>query len=195
MFRTRTERGEGFTLLEVIVATSVLAIALVGLISGLTSSMRLRQMNQDKALARNEAERVLSAIRGMPSIVEAYQRFGGAGSENTFDVYGLPQPAPNQPVGTVIVWRRKDGNPPDPAAATPLTAQDRLEAMARFGAPFPLNMTGEEGPFGNDFLDTNLDGVVDGADTPTLMPVTVRIRWRSRNGIVTQYFSTIVGRR
>ena len=47
----------------------------------------------------------------------------------------------------------------------------------------------------NDYLDTNGDGLVTGADDPQLMPVSVRIRWRSPSGIATQYYSAIIGRR
>jgi len=47
----------------------------------------------------------------------------------------------------------------------------------------------------NDFLDTNGDGTVDAGDDPQVMPVTVRIRWRSNTGIKTKHFSAVMGRR
>ena len=193
MCKTGRSGSGGLTLLEVIISTAVLSVAMVGLVAGLLSAMRLRQLNEEKALARNAAERALSAMRGMPSISDAYDRFGGGGREETFDVYGLASPGGGELVGRVIVWRRKNGNPPDPDSAMTWPPADLLEARQRFGRPFPLTMVGEEGPFGIDYLDTNADGVVDGTDTPSLMPVTVRIRWRSRAGIITEYFSTVIG--
>ncbi|MHC4777270.1 MAG: type IV pilus modification PilV family protein, partial [Planctomycetota bacterium] len=50
----------GLTLLEVIVSSLILSVALVGLIAALISETRLRQVNKEKALARNAAERTLS---------------------------------------------------------------------------------------------------------------------------------------
>ncbi|MHC4599163.1 MAG: type IV pilus modification PilV family protein [Planctomycetota bacterium] len=121
----------GLTLLETIVAALILAVALVGLLAALVSEVRLRRINKERALARNAAERTLSAIRGMESLVEAYQRFGGVGPEATFDVRGLADPAPGERVGRVIVWRRKGGNPPDPASTPPLSGADLQEARTR----------------------------------------------------------------
>lgn len=186
---------KGLTMVEVVISCMVLAIALVGLVSGLLSSMRLREMNNEKATARNAAEQAISAIRGMPTIIEAYSRFGGGGPEETFDVYGLAAPGGGETVGRIIVWRLKSGNPADPSSALNLTGQDLADARTRLGIAFPIPLIGDEGLARNDFLDTNGDGVANGADTPSLMPVTVRVRWRSRSGIVTEYFSTVIGRR
>jgi len=185
----------GLSLIEVIVDTLILSVALVGLVAALISEMRLRQVNTEKALARDAAGRALSAIRGMLDLVEAYGRFGGGGPEETFDVHGLALPAPGTPVGRVIVWRDKGGNPPDPASSLPLAGADLQEARTRFGMAFPLTLVGRETAARNDFLDTNGDGNVDGADRPSIMPVTIRLRWRSHSGIVTEYFNTIVGDR
>ena len=98
-------------------------------------------------------------------------------------------------MGRVIVWRMKNGAPPDPLSPLPWTGPDLLAAQNSLGVPLPLGLMGLEGPAANDYLDTNGDNVVDAGDTPSLMPVTVRVRWQSRTGVITQYFSTIVGRR
>jgi type II secretory pathway pseudopilin PulG len=203
--RTKRISCGGFSLIETLIAMSVLFIALAGIISANISSMRLRQVNGEKALARNAAERVFSAIRGMPGLVEAYQRFGGGGSEETFDVRGLQDPAPGQPVGRVIIWRRKNSlqnqvNPPqpDPGSALALSQDEILEAQATFLNNFPNAMdrvAGATGTGWNDYVDTNNNGSVELGDDPQLMPVTLRIRWRSRTGVSTQYFSAIIGRR
>ena len=73
--------------------------------------------------------------------------------------------------------------------------RDLQEAQDSLGVPFPIPLIGNEGPGVTDFLDTNGDGWVDGTDDPSVVPVTVRVRWRSRNGIVTQYYSTVLGTR
>ena len=98
----------GISLIETVIAMSILFIGLAGIVSAHISSMRLRQVNAERALSRNAAEQVFSGIRGMPGLVDAYQRFGGGGPEETFDVRGLQTPAPGQPVGRVIVWRLKN---------------------------------------------------------------------------------------
>jgi len=192
-FPIRMRAARGMTLIEVIFTTAILAVALVGLVAALLSSMRLRQLNAEKAIARNAAEQALSAMRGMGNIRNAYARFGGGGPEETFEIYGLAAPPGATGAARVIVWRRKTGNPPDPASTLGLSAADIQEAQTRFGMPFPLALIGAEGPAGVDFLDTNGDGNVTAADTPSLMPVTVRVRWRSRSGIITEYFSTVLG--
>jgi prepilin-type N-terminal cleavage/methylation domain-containing protein len=188
-------RRRGISLIEVMITVGILSVVLTGLVAALLSSMRLRQLNAEKATARNAAEQALSAMRGMGSIREAYIRFGGGGPEGTFEVFGLAAPAAGEAVGRVIVWRNKSGNPPDPGSTLALSAADAQEARSRFGMPFPLALIGTEGPFGTDFLDTNGDGGVSAADNPSLMPVTVRIRWRSRSGVITEYFSTVLGLR
>ena len=176
-----------------VIASSILAIAMIALVSGLLSGMRLREQNKEKAMARNAAERVLSAMRGMPSIPDAYDRFGGGGVEETFDVYGLAGPGGGEQVGRVIVWRLKNGTVADPDSSYVWTGNDFQMAQDRFGMPFPLTIVGNEGFHGTDYLDTDVPVGVDALDNPTVMPVTVRVRWRSRNGILTEYFSTIIG--
>lgn len=201
---TRRARTGGLTLVEIIIATSVLVVGLTGLVAAILSATRLRQMNAEYAKARAAAESTLSAIRGMPGLLQAYDRFGGGGDHETFAVQGLAEPSPGEPAGRVIVWRRKsalknDPPPaPDPASTLPFPQDEILAAQQAFSTTFPAPLessAGIQGTGWNDFLDTNGDGIVDGADAPRILPVTVRIRWRSRSGVVTRYFSTVVGRR
>jgi hypothetical protein len=198
-------RVQGFTLLETIIAMSVLFIAMAGIVSVLLSTVKLRKFNEGEAKARNAAEQVFSAIRGMSDVVDAYGRFGGGGPEETFDVRGLQEPAPGVPVGRIIVWRLKDSlkdratpPQPDPASALVLSQDDLLRAQMSFSSTFPAIMDAAAGAAGtawNDYLDTNGDGLVTSADDPQLMPVSVRLRWRSQSGVTTQYYSAIIGKR
>jgi type II secretory pathway pseudopilin PulG len=203
--RRRRETRGGFTLIETLLAMCVIFIAMAGLISAILVCSRLRQLNEDKALARNAAEHAFSAIRGMGSLPDAYGRFGGGGSEETFTVRGLADPAPNQPAARVIVWRRKSSlknrtTPPnpDPGSAMAWTPADLLAAQAAFSSAFPGvmdTMADAAGTGWDDYLDTNGDGAVNGLDEPQLMPVTLRLRWRTHSGVTTQYFSAIIGNR
>lgn len=197
--------SSGFTLVETIVAMAVLFIAMAGVITANLSSMHLRQLNAQEAKARNAAEGVLSAIRGTPNLVEAYNRFGGGGPEERFDVRGLQGSLPGEPAGRVIVWRLKSSlkdrvNPPQPDPGSPfaLSKTDILAAQARFSSSFPNVMdsvANTDGTGWNDYLDTNTDGKVDSTDDPQLMGVSVRIRWRTSSGLSTQYFSAVIGKR
>ena len=99
--------SSGFSLLEMFISMSVLSIALAGIIAAILSNTQLRKMNEEKAMARNAAEQVFSGIRGQPDIVEAYNRYGGGGTNETFAIRGLQNPSANEPVGRVIIWRLK----------------------------------------------------------------------------------------
>lgn len=181
---------------------AVLVVAIVGLVSAILATTRLRQLNSEQSAARNEAERVLSAVRGMQSVRDAYARFGGGGSQETFDVHGLSGPSAGERPGRVIVWRRKSSltnraapPQPDPLSALAIPAGDLLEAQASFSGSFPAPLDAVAGVTGtawDDYFDTDGDGAYNSLDDPRLMPVTVRIRWRSRSAVVTKYFSTVV---
>ena len=199
-------RCAGFTLIETLIAMSLVAVALAGIISAYVSGIWLRQVNMEKAKARNAAEQTFSAIRGMENIVDAYLRFGGGALEETFEIRGLQGPAANEPPGRIIVWRLKSSlknrvtpPKPDPASSLALSQIEILGAQAAFSSSFPsvidtvANMTGSTA--WDDYIDTNNDGVVDDKDEPQIMPVTIRIRWRSRSGMSTHYFSATIGRR
>lgn len=195
----------GFSLIETMITMTVLSISLMGIFSALITCMQVRKMNENNAMARNAAEGVLSGIRGMPGIVEAYQRFGGGGSEETFTVRGLQDPSANEPCGRVIVWRLKSSiknrvNPPqpDPGSALAMSKDDVLAAQTAFAESYPNimeTMANMSGTAWDDYIDTNTDGVVNDLDEPQIMAVTVRIRWRSHSGLNTRYFSGIIGRR
>ncbi|GEM_PF-3499537 len=185
----------GFTLIEVMIAVAVVAVALIALLTGLLSSSDLQSANKEALLAQNAAEQVFSGMRGMRDLRAAYLRWGPGGPEETFEVFGLAAPPPGSQVGRVIFWRWKDGSPPDPSSTAPWTSADLQEARSRLGVPFPLPWTGNEGALGADYLDTDGNGIFDTLDEPSLLPVTVRIRWRGRHGVKTRYYSTVLGTR
>jgi hypothetical protein len=181
------------TLVEIMVTSAILLGATITFVAGMLSATHLHRLNTEKATARREGERILTQIRDMPGIVPAYQRFGGGGPGERFAVVGLASPAQGEPVGRIVVWRRKSGAPPDPASPFAWTPADLAEIRSRFSGGGPLPFVGKEGTLADDYLDTNRDGFVDENDSPSLMPVTVRIRWRSGHGIVTEYFSAVIG--
>jgi prepilin-type N-terminal cleavage/methylation domain-containing protein len=65
--RRRRERlPEGFTLVELIVAVVVLAIAIGGISSSMVSSMALNRVNGETAIAQQAARGALEALGGVP---------------------------------------------------------------------------------------------------------------------------------
>jgi hypothetical protein len=200
-----SKNRSGFGLVDTMIAMAILFIAMAGILSAHVSFVALRQVNMEKAMARNAVEESFSALRGMLGIVEAYNSFGGGSTGETFDIRGLQRPSTGEPVGRIIVWRLRSSlkdqvNPPqpDPGSSLTLDQDDLFAAQVAFSSSFPDVMESisyTTGTGWDDYLDTNNDGAVDGADDPQLLLITIRIRWRSSSGVRTNYFSTIIGRR
>ena len=171
--RRAPRRGtrSGFTLVDVVVATFVLVIAIGGLSSAVISTMQLQRANEESAAA-------YAALREMTESVQATD-FGdifatfnadpgddpdGAGSApgENFAVFGLDA-RPGDADGLVgqIVF------PTVPAGGADELREDVVDAA--IGMP----------------RDLNGDGAVDGNDHAgdyTLLPVTFRLQWRGSNG-------------
>jgi len=202
---SKKDKQSGFTLIETMISMSVMLIAVAGLVSSILMCVKLRQTNEEKAKARNAAEQTFSAIRGMSGIVDAYNRFGGGRSEETFSVSGLSDPSATEQAGRIIIWRLKDSlkdrtNPPnpDPDSSLAFSQTDIRDAQNSFSSSFPNEMESLADTPGinwTDFIDTNGDSLVNSGDSPQLMPVTLRLRWRTRTGMTTQYFSALIGQR
>ena len=113
----------GFTLLEVLVATTVMAIAVVGLLSGISSSMhnaaRLTEHDRAVLLARAKMDQLL-AERTLPK----YQVF-----EGLFD--------PSITGGVEGGWRAHVTQfeaPPNPIPGTPVLERLELEVWCAEGS-------------------------------------------------------------
>jgi prepilin-type N-terminal cleavage/methylation domain-containing protein len=63
--RGRPRHGAGFTLVEIIVAVLILAIAIGGISSSMLSSMALNRVNDETALAQQAARATLEQITGV----------------------------------------------------------------------------------------------------------------------------------
>ena len=63
-----TERDRGVTLIEVVVALSLLGFALVGLLGGLGSTVRLSVAATDQTLADTSLQSALSALDALPYV-------------------------------------------------------------------------------------------------------------------------------
>lgn len=56
----------GFTIVEVMVAVTVLVIAVVGIVGSMLSSMALNRVNRETAIAQQAARRVMEEVSGVP---------------------------------------------------------------------------------------------------------------------------------
>ena len=82
---TRTNRQAGITLLEIMIASSILVLALVGLLFVITYSSRQNQVNQEVQIAQRAAQSVLEAMSGKP-YEQIFKMF------NDFDDDGIASP-------------------------------------------------------------------------------------------------------
>ncbi len=162
---TRGARSGGFTLIELAIATSILMIGIVGVISATSQMHSLRKSNRERVIAQNGlrsmAERVHASSHGFTDDLGTWSRdlllvWGPGGSMgNTFVVPGLDSPAPGSPHGTLEFVLDE-------------TATDD-DLGAELGMPRDLNGDG-------DATDTDVQGEA------RLLPVIMTLRWRGENG-------------
>ncbi len=157
----------GFTLLELILAVTALAVALTGISALLASSMALRASNEDSDASLEAVTSRIDAIKATP-FSEAFARFNATVADDPivglspgagFAVRGL-EPVPGDPDGLVgeVLF-------PGDGVALREDFQDR-----ELGMPRDLN---EDGPIDN--LDHALDYHV--------LPLRVRLVWQGPDGV------------
>jgi prepilin-type N-terminal cleavage/methylation domain-containing protein len=163
--------SKGFTLIEVVIAMAVMAVAILGLLSMLANTMKIQESAREQALAMNACREVLDQMRSSGNFSELFRRYNSTTSDNAglvgaipgnaFDVPGLspiPGDADNR-VGRIVI-------PEDPT--TPTILRENL-SNPELGTP----------------MDLNGDGVVDGnnhAGDYTLLPVAIVVEWKGTTG-------------
>lgn len=159
----------GFSLVEVLVAAVVLAVAITGISGSILSSMALNRVNRDTAIAQQAARQVLEQIHGVPfdDVFEMYN--------NQADMAG--ELGPNFAVPGLEV---QVGDPDGFCGLVTLPAVDiggGVEELRENFVDAALGMP----------RDLNGDGVVDAvnhANDPEmlLLPVRVSVQWRGVSG-------------
>jgi len=175
----------GFTMIELMVAVSVIAVMLIGAGSAVTTSMRLNQLMREESAAIRVAEAKIAEIRA------ATFAYAASGYNNhTFSVrllrqhqvsMGLEVSGAAQPEGEVVLVTNETPNEAsygrdldDEAGPDGVDLNGDGFAIGNLTSPssgslFPLDLNGN----GN-----TTDGVVTAADLK-LLPVVVIVRWRS----------------
>lgn len=161
----RVPRG-AFTLIELAIATSILMIGLVSVLSASSRMHSLRISNRERTLAQNAvrsmAERMHAASHGFAAAPATWAQellaaYGPGGSfGDSFAIEGLSLAPGQASVGTIEVGSDE-------------TATD-AELQAQLGMPRDLNGDG-------DSADTDVSA---GA---RLLPVVLTLRWRGERGV------------
>ncbi|MDF1801023.1 MAG: prepilin-type N-terminal cleavage/methylation domain-containing protein [Planctomycetota bacterium] len=177
----RSGAGEGFSLIEVVVALAVVSVGLLGFSKAILDAMVLNQTNRESGLARRSAQAILADIEAT-AFDEVFARYNatvaddlGAGDHllGVFPVVGL---------------RLRDDE------ADGFAGDITFPASFTFGGQLQLREDFNDSSFGMP-RDLNLDGVVDGADHSAdykLLPVLVRVAWQGRAGQAKVEFRTVL---
>ncbi len=177
----------GFTLLEVMFAAAILAIAISGAASAMLSSIQLDRVNRETAIATQGARRILEQVQDA--------EFGDLWALYNHDLADDPPAA--VAAGTV---------PGADFAVAGLSLQegDPDGANGEVVLPAVLNMGVWElredivDPALGMPMDLNGDGIVDGIDHSgdyLIVPVRARVQWRGVSGERTLELVTIISRR
>lgn len=164
-------------LIDVLIAMTILTVAIMSLLSLVGSSLRLASVNRESTLAVQAARRVMEELSAAP-FEEVFAMYNAATDDDpaglgtapgsAFAVEGLP-PRPDDVDGLVgEVWMPMVG-----AALREDVVDDAL------GTP----------------MDLDKDGVMDGLDHAAnfrVLPVLVRLRWRGSTGDGQYEISTLL---
>lgn len=175
----KSRRDAGFSLLEIVIALAVMAVALLGLASFISSSGQVEKENGNRSLAYNAARRMLEEMRST-TFADVFSTYKSGETKNTFFVDGLPAGP----------WTGQWNNPVTGAL------QDRTDVQGRIFFPVGTDGNLSENPAADPLLatelgmpkDLNRDG--DTSDTGltsyAILPVKIVVTWRSTNGLMSE---------
>lgn len=180
MQNTPGRRCGGFTLLEVMIALTVVVTALVGLFSAILQISRLNATNRETLAAMRAAEQMVETLKDLD-----FERVFASYNSNPLDD---PLPGP--------------GSAPGPHFAVPDLIVRSDDADLKCGQVlFPTDATGRQ--LREDKVDPDLlmprdldgNGMIDGGDvaaTCKILPVTLRIEWQGVQGRESRIYRTLL---
>lgn len=180
------QRG-GFTLLEVMFAAAVLAIAISGSAGAMLSAMQLDRMNRERSLALQSARRVIEQAQDV-EFAEVFAAYNSVAGDD---------PVAMVAAGTV---------PGGAFACSGLTVQNNDPDGVSGEILFPTELNAGVLELREDFVDAalgmpmdlNMDGVIDALDHSgdyLILPMRVRLSWTGVAGARSADLVTILSRR
>lgn len=177
--RRYTRRG--LTLVELAVGMAVLTVGVLSFIQVLVASNRAEAKNRELARAASAARQTLESIDA-EAFADAFRRFNDTGADDP----GGANTAPGKHFaveGLSALPSDADGFPGEVIFPSPTNAPNQLRedfASAELGMP----------------RDLNGDNVIDAANHATdywMLPVIVRVRWRSASGPGEYEIKSVIG--
>lgn len=171
----------GFTLIEVLIASLVILLAMMSAVGTLTQVTVLGEANRESTIAYQAARAMLEQVQATP-FNDVFERFNADPNDDpdgagTAEGMNFAVPELNLQAGDAdgfcgrILWPVSAGN----------TLRENLND-ATFGMPMDLN--------GDSFIDAS-----DHVDDMVVLPVRVQVQWNGKSGNRTAEFATILGRR
>jgi prepilin-type N-terminal cleavage/methylation domain-containing protein len=202
------KRERGLSLVELVIAMAILAVAIMALVSGIMSSSQIQQTTREKVIAYNAAREVIEQMRSY-RIDDIYYRFNSNSGDdlappnpgNTFHVPRLGMPSSIPGLWTLPATWSVSG----PGSALPWT-DTSLGITNGFGDLLGKDGVGEiifpevGGHLSETYVDAdmgmpkdlNRNGKAtdvnvahvpyDATQDYTILPVKVRVTWKGING-------------
>jgi prepilin-type N-terminal cleavage/methylation domain-containing protein len=186
---TKRQTQAGLTLIEVVIAVAVLAVAMAGVFGAIMICFQMNTRAREDSIALSAAQDMLAQIRNT-----VFENVPTTYDGMTFPVPGLAPPSPGVDPGEVVIIR--DETPDESVYCRDLEAPagpdgvdlngdgdtwDILDTAVP-GETFPLDLNREDGPVSDEVA----------LDKMKVIPVVVLVRWRSRGGLARMQLVSVV---
>lgn len=131
------QKGNGYTLIEVLIATAVLAIALTGVSSVVIQSNRLNEYNREKKVAQKAANSMMEQIQSKS--IDQDQLINFLNSQNEFAVEGLSPVTGNDTVGSLTYEINPDTGDTFPVQVNVILRWDGIMGESKFSLTKVVN--------------------------------------------------------
>jgi len=200
----RPRKSRGFTLMEVVIALAILAVALFGSISVITYTTRMNMASRERVLAMRAAEKKIEQMLSCTDLTELYNKFSDQSEGYGWEmVDGLEpvDPAPLPPPNGVITPYPTGINTRRPMLFVRFPLNNNGTAITEVGSgafmgcyqvdakgKIVVDAAGKGTPIDQDFNGNNKNDeeiLLSNLSTLKLLPVTVEVYWKGSTGIVT----------
>lgn len=180
----------GFTLVELMIALAVLALAFMGLIGSILYATRMNAVNRETTAAMRACEQVVETMEGGGAFGEIYARYNGVAADNAFYPYGA---APAMtfdvlfdgrivfepvPAGTQRMFFPWPGDPDGRCGRIQFPENPAGTLNETAGPAPPFGLAGNQNDMNNNgsITDANVNA------TYRMLPVVVTLEWRGVGG-------------